>query len=99
MFSHYTGSKRSRKSSVYQGIEYIYRKEIGEARLRDYGKREDTEAGKFKRYMSNWTCNDVNVKMWVNGSQKNLRMKYPYKRNKEYYPIASNMAFLSLNMK
>ncbi len=28
----------------------------------DYGKREDTEAGKFKRYMSNWTCNDVNVK-------------------------------------
>lgn len=40
------------KSSVYQGIEYIYRKEIGEARLRDYGKREDTEAGKFKRYMS-----------------------------------------------
>lgn len=65
------------KSSVYQGIEYIYRKEIGEARLRDYGKREDTEAGKFKRYMSNWTCNDVNVKMWVNGSQKEFTNEIP----------------------
>ncbi|WP_368137216.1 hypothetical protein, partial [Bacteroides caccae] len=58
-------------------IEYIYRKEIGEARLRDYGKREDTEAGKFKRYMSNWTCNDVNVKMWVNGSQKEFTNEIP----------------------
>ena len=65
------------KSSVYQGIEYIYIKEIGEARLRDYGKREDTEAGKFKRYMSNWTCNDVNVKMWVNGSQKEFTNEIP----------------------
>ena len=55
----------------------IYRKEIGEARLRDYGKREDTEAGKFKRYMSNWTCNDVNVKMWVNGSQKEFTNEIP----------------------
>ena len=55
----------------------LYRKEIGEARLRDYGKREDTEAGKFKRYMSNWTCNDVNVKMWVNGSQKEFTNEIP----------------------
>ena len=52
-------------------------REIGEARLRDYGKREDTEAGKFKRYMSNWTCNDVNVKMWVNGSQKEFTNEIP----------------------
>lgn len=65
------------KSSVYQGIEYIYRREIGEARLRDYGKREDTEVDRFKRYITNWTCNDVNVKMRVNGSQKEFTNEIP----------------------
>ena len=27
--------------------------------------------------MSNWTCNDVNVKMWVNGSQKEFTNEIP----------------------
>lgn len=65
------------KSSVYQGIEYIYRKEIGEARLRDYGKREDTESDRFKRYISNWTCNDSCVKMEVNGVNKVFTNEIP----------------------
>ncbi|WP_106831538.1 AAA family ATPase [Parabacteroides pacaensis] len=48
------GSNGVGKSSVYESIEYLYRKDIGEARLRDYGRREDREDFAHTRYLTNW---------------------------------------------
>lgn len=48
------GSNGVGKSSVYESIEYLYRKDIGEARLRDYGRREDKEESAHTRYLTNW---------------------------------------------
>ena len=49
--------------------------------------------------MSNWTCNDVNVKMWVNGSQKEFTNEIPLQAEQGVLSNCLKYGFLSLNMK
>lgn len=56
------GSNGVGKSSVYESIEYLYRKDIGEARLRDYGRREDSKESAHTRYLTNWNYPEETIK-------------------------------------
>lgn len=42
------------KSSIYQGIEYVYRGTIGEVELRSYGSRNNSFSDRIDKYMKHW---------------------------------------------
>ena len=94
------GSNGVGKSSIYESIEYLYRKDIGEAHLRDYGRWEDSAELAHTRYLTNWNHRkeDLKVEMEVVGDEKinRINLNAPLKlQNEALTGCLENCFFIS----